>query len=82
MVAPSGHLAYVAEGDRAVIMKASLDVEDHPVIGAFLEFLAHDMVARPDRLAGLMPELIEFARTLTHGIEADFDASINGGVAI
>ena len=62
-------------------MKASSDVED-PVIAAFLDFLARDMVVRPEHLTGLTPELIERARTLTRGIEADLDAPIDGEVAI
>jgi antitoxin PrlF len=80
-VRPGDHLAYIVEGDHAVIMKASSDVED-PVIGAFLDFLARDMVVRPERLTGLTPELIERARALTHGIEVDLDAPIDGDVAI
>src|SRR5476651_2510601 len=75
-VRPGDSLAYIVEGDRAVIMKASSDEED-PVIGAFLDFLARDMAASPERLTELTPELIERARTLTDGIEADLDAPID-----
>jgi antitoxin PrlF len=80
-VRPGDRLAYIVEGDRAVIMKAGSDVED-PVIGAFLDFLARDMVVHPERLTGLTPELVERARTLTHGMESDLDAPIEGDVAI
>lgn len=80
-VGPGDRLAYVIEGDRAVIMKARLDEED-PAIGAFLDFIERDMVAHPERLAKLTPELIERARRLTHGIEVDLDEAIDGDVAI
>jgi len=80
-VQPGDSLAYIVEGDRAVIMKARSEEED-PVIEAFLDFLARDMAARPERLAELTPELIERARALTDGIEADLDAPTDGEVAI
>jgi antitoxin PrlF len=82
-VGPGDRLAYVVEGDRAVIMKAKPTATDEdPVVDAFLAFLEHDMVAHPDRLAGLTTELIESARALTDGVEADLDAPIEGDVAI
>jgi antitoxin PrlF len=80
-VGPGDRLAYIVEGDRAVIMKADPDAED-PAIGAFLDFLERDMIARPERLAGLTPALIERAQALAHGIEIDLDAPIDGEVAI
>jgi len=80
-VRPGDRLAYVLDGDRAMIMKAPTDEED-PVIGAFLDFLALDMIDHPDRLTGLTAELIERARALTQGIDVDLDAPIDGDVAI
>lgn len=82
-VGPGDRLAYVVEGDRAVIMKArSSTAHEDPVADAFLAFLERDMAAHPERLAGLTAELIERARALTEGIDADLDAPLEGDVAI
>jgi len=80
-VGPGDRLAYIVEGDRAVIMKAGPDTED-PAIQAFLDFLARDMVSRPEQLADLSPELIDRAQSLAQGIEVDLEAPIHGDVAI
>ena len=82
-VGPGDRLAYIVEGDRAVIMKAETsDAHDDPVADAFLAFLERDMAAHPERLAALTTELIERARKLTDGIEVDLDAPLEGDVAI
>jgi antitoxin PrlF len=82
-VGPGDRLAYIVEGDRAVIMKASLtDAHEDPVVEAFLAFLERDMAAHPERPAGLAAELVERARALTDGIEVDLDEPIEGDVAI
>jgi antitoxin PrlF len=82
-VGPGDRLAYVVEGDRAIIMKAA-PADDHsdPVAERFLAFIERDMDAHPERLTGLTGELIERARALTAGIEVDLDAPIEGDVAL
>jgi antitoxin PrlF len=80
-VGPGDRLAYIVEGERAVIMKANADGED-PVIGAFLEFLARDMIGAPETLTALTPELIARAGMLVDGIQSDPDAPIEGDVQI
>lgn len=76
-------LAYIVDGDHAVIMKAKrLGSDEDPVVDAFLAFIERDMTAHSDRLAGLTTELVERARALTDGIEADPDRPIEGDVAI
>jgi len=80
-VGPGDRLAYVVEGDRAVIMKAGSAAED-PVVAAFLAFLERDMTAHPERLGGLTPELVGRLRALVDGIDVDPDAPIEGAVAI
>jgi len=82
-VGPGDRLAYVVEGDRAVIMKARRgDAHEDPVADAFLAFLEQDMDGHPERLAGLTTGLVERARALTDGIEVDLDAPLEGDVAI
>ncbi len=80
-VGPGDRLAYIVEGDRAVIMKAGPDTED-PAIEAFLDFLARDMVGHPERLADLSPALIDRAQSLVQGIDVDLEAPIHGDVVI
>ena len=80
-VGPGDRLAYIVEGDRAVIMKAGPEDEE-PVIDAFLDFLARDMVSRPEELANLSPALIDRAQSLVRGVEVDLEAPIHGDVAI
>ncbi len=54
-VGPGDRLAYVVEGNRAVIMKADADDAPDPVIDAFLALLERDMIARPESLEALTP---------------------------
>ena len=82
-VGPGDRLAYVVEGDRAIITKAPpATVHDDPVDEQFLAFLARDMTAHPERLSGRTGELLERARALTDGIEVDLEAPIEGDVAL
>lgn len=80
-VGPGDRLAYVVEGDRAIIMKAGSEAED-PVVNAFLGFLERDMTVHPERLGGLTPELVERLRALVDGVAVDLDAPIDGDVEI
>lgn len=80
-VRPGDRLAYVIEGDRAVIKKADVDGDD-PVTGAFLDFIARDASSHPERLIGLPPDLIERARALTKGITVKLDEPVEGDVEI
>ena len=80
-VRPGDRLAYVIEGDRAIIKKADADGDD-PVIGAFLDFIARDARSHPERLAGLPPDLVERARALTKDIAVNLDEPIEGDVEI
>jgi antitoxin PrlF len=78
---PGDSLAYVVEGNRAIVMKAGLEERD-PVIGAFLDFVERDMLARPDGMKTIPSELLDRAAVLTEGMTVDLDAPIEGEVAI
>jgi antitoxin PrlF len=78
---PGDNLAYVVEGNRAILMKAETEERD-PVVDAFLDFLEHDMLTRPDGVKPIPSELFERVAALTEGIEVDLDAPIEGEVAI
>src|SRR6185437_4239002 len=82
-VGPGDRLAYVVEGNRAIIMKARRgDAHEDPIAEAFLTFLAQEMEAYPERLAGLITDLVERARVLTDGIEVHLDAPLEGDVVM
>ncbi len=81
-VGPGDRLAYIVEGNRAVIMKADADDAPDPVIDAFLALLERDMIARPESLEALTPALIGRAQTLVGGTDIDLDEPIDGDVAI
>ena len=49
-------------------------IDDDPALARFLQFLAADMKAHPDRLRSLDPEFVERMKTLTEGVEFSLDA--------
>jgi antitoxin PrlF len=52
-------------------------VEDDPVLGQFLSFLAHDIAAHPERVQHISMGLVQRARELTDGVELDLDAPLS-----
>jgi antitoxin PrlF len=82
-VVPGDELAYVIEGDRAVISKAAVTNEEHdPSLAAFLDLLSRDLSAHPDRLRGLPATLVERIRDAVAGVEVDLDEPIEGPVVL
>ncbi len=49
-------------------------VDNDPALARFLQILAADMTAHPDRLRSLDPEFVERMKTLTEGVEFSLDA--------
>lgn len=47
---------------------------------AFLDLLEEDMAARPQAMLGISASMIEKLQSLTHGIEVDLDAPLEGDV--
>ena len=80
-IGPGDELAYIVEGNRAIIVKAT-DEEQDPVLGAFLDFLARDIEEHPDRLKAATPEWVERLRAITGGGPVDLDEPIVGPVAL
>jgi antitoxin PrlF len=46
-------------------------------MGAFLGFLAKDIVQRPERVKALDSEFADRLRALTHGVDVDLDAVLS-----
>ena len=49
-------------------------VDNDPALNCFLQFLAADMTAHPDRPRSLDPEFVERMKSLTEGVEFSLDA--------
>jgi antitoxin PrlF len=67
-------IRYVVRPDGAVLLtRVAPTEEDDPVVGKFLEFLAHDMEEHPERIRGISADLVKRARFLVKGIKVDLD---------
>jgi antitoxin PrlF len=70
-------IRYVVRPDGAVFLtRAEAPDESDPIVGKFLDFLAHDMVAHPGRIRSISPKLVRRARSLVKGIKIDLDAPL------
>lgn len=67
----------IRPGGEVVLTRASGAIEDDPVIHGYLEFLARDIVAHPQRLAMLDAGLVKRLQGLVEGIEVDLDAALS-----
>jgi len=81
-VRPGDKIAYVIEGEQAVIRRADADVEADPVLGAFLDFIEREMDAHPERLQPITTELRDRMRRASAGVEVDLDEEIEGPVSL
>jgi antitoxin PrlF len=80
---PGDRLGYIIQGDEVRLVNASaVEEATDPVLGGFLEFLAADMVGRPDVITPFPASLLERARELTADVEIDHDAPIEGVTAL
>ena len=75
-----GHLLVTLadDGDAG----GSDDVEQDPVVSAYLAFLEQDMVAHPERLAPLTEDELTRLRRLTEGVEVRDDDVIPDDVTL
>jgi hypothetical protein len=74
---------YVIEGKEVRLVKArALQGHEGPIVAGFLDLLASDMEACPDRLKPFPTELIARAKELTMGVEIDHETPIDGVTAL
>jgi antitoxin PrlF len=59
-----------------------VEAAEDPALGAFLEFLATDIRAHPERIQLVSPELRARIEALTAGFEVDLNGPIEGAVAL
>jgi antitoxin PrlF len=72
-------IAFRVEGNQVTVAAVRNKRED-PVIGKFLEFLAHDMERRPQALKPLSKDFAARIASLVRGARVDLDAPIDGDV--
>ena len=60
-----------------VITRVENSDEADPVLGQFLNFLAHDIASRPERLKALDGGLLERANELVAGIQVDLNEPLS-----
>lgn len=63
-------IRYLVQKDGSVVMQRADDAGD-PALGAFLDFLANDMAANPQRIRAIDAGLAKRMRALTKGVKVD-----------
>jgi len=53
-----------------------------PIVGAFLDLMASDLEAHPERLGVVPGALLARAKELTEGLEIDHDSLIEGATTL
>jgi antitoxin PrlF len=69
------HFTIRPDGD-VVLTRATQTTTEDPVMGQFLNFLAHDMATHPERLAALDAGLVQRVQSLVGGVSVDLDAAL------
>lgn len=67
----------IRPGGDVVLTRAEASEGDDPVLGAFLGFLAHDIVRHPERLQAVDAGLVQRLHSLVGAIEVDLDAALS-----
>lgn len=66
----------LADGTVVIARKDDADESDDPIVGKFLDFLARDMEAHPERIRPVTADLIARAKALVESVEVDLDAAL------
>lgn len=70
-------ICYLIQPDGGVVLaRASSEPEDDPVLGQFLNFLAHDMSSHPEHLKSIDAGLRKRIKLLVKKVEIDLDAPL------
>ena len=76
-LAKRDRLHYCLEDGKVVITRVESGLQEDPVMGAFLGFLAKDIAQRPERVKALDARFVDRLRALTHGVVVDLDAALS-----
>lgn len=70
------HYTIRPDGEVVLTRAAAGDGSD-PALGAFLSFLARDLVAHPERVQAMDAQLVARIQNLVSGVEVDLDAPLS-----
>lgn len=62
---------------EVVLTRAASSVEDDPVLGHFLHFLARDIASHPQRLQTVDAGLVQRLQSLVGDVEVDLDSALS-----
>lgn len=68
---------YTIRPDGEVVLSRAQSEDADPVLGQFLDFLAHDIAAHPDRLQAVDAQWAERLHALVGGVAVDLDAPLS-----
>ena len=70
-------IRYLIQPDGGVMLaRASSEIEDDPVLGKFLDFLARDMATHPEHLKSIDAGLRKRIKSLVKNAKIDLDAPL------
>lgn len=70
-------IRYLIQPDGGVMLtRATVDTEDDPVLGQFLNFLASDMATHPEHLKSIDAGLRKRIKSLVKNTKVDLDAPL------
>ena len=71
-------IRYTIRQNGEVVLTRTTSTEGHdPVLGQFLNFLAHDIASHPERLRAVNIGLVNRIQSLVGDIEVDLDATLS-----
>ncbi|BAZ16387.1 HtaR suppressor protein homolog [Calothrix sp. NIES-4071] len=68
---------YAIQPNGQVIISNADDVENDPVLGEFLDFLAKDIKNNPQRIKPITSDLLRRAQSLVADVEFDIDVPLS-----
>ncbi|MDH5528389.1 MAG: type II toxin-antitoxin system PrlF family antitoxin [Nitrospirota bacterium] len=69
-------IRYAIQSNGKVVITRAESIEDDPVVGNFLGFLATDMANHPERIQLLDTGLAQHIRSLVGNVEVDLDTPL------
>ena len=71
-------IRYLVQGDGRVVMTRCAPAEDHdPALESLLQFIAHDIVAHPERIRALGRRQAARIRALVKGVTVDLSSPLH-----
>ena len=64
-------------GGEVVLMRATKTDHDDPALNQFLDFLAHDITANPERLQAINDSLAHRLKSLVGSVDVDLNAPLS-----